>query len=510
MQKILKIKGLWLIPFALFIDGLQAALSMAFVGLATPVAGALQLIPGVGTLAGAAVGVFGIVMGFAVNLALSASMGVGLVFAMAFCGLFTLRIFPAFIGEIVPGFSNLPVWTGVVVWALFKKYKDDKKGLLAGVATLAKEPKTQEIVVAQKQSSLSGVGRAIRGVGREIAGAAVAILLCFSLTTTVFPTEARAQAVPPPVQYVVSPETPGPKTTVTVEAQGVGSFLGDAQITWTQDGKTVLQGVGARSYTFTTGALGQKTSIEVAIDSSQGFFAHTFSFNPSKINLLWEADTSTPLLYLGRALYSAGSSYKVVAFPTVYSGSARVVPSALSYQWSYKGDVVPEASGLGRATLSRTGDQLQAGEEIGLEVYYGTAKVGATQLTIPAAQPNILLYPRDPLRGEILEAALPLGGIALTSNEITVQAEPYYISKSALVSGQAAFAWTINGEAAVGPDSSRGILTLRAAGSGQGEAQLGVSVQNTIPDQFVQNASVGLRLVFGQQSGNALLDFFGL
>ncbi len=324
-----------------------------------------------------------------------------------------------------------------------------------------------------------------------------------------FANTAQAQAVPPPVQYVVAPETPGPNTAVQIEVQGVGSFLGDATITWTQDGKTLLQGVGARDYTFTTPSLGHTTTVEVAVDSSQGFFTKTFTFNPSKINLVWEADTSVPQFYQGKALYSAGSNYKVVAFPTVYQGGARVAQSALSYQWSYKGDAVPGQSGLGRYVFSQTGDQLQAGEDVSLAVYYGTQKVGAVSLTIPTADPMIVLYPRDALRGEILESALPQA-IQLTGQEITVQAEPYYFAQSSLRNGQSSYAWTLNDEPASGPDSARGILTLRSAGNGQGAATLGVSVQNINPDQFVQNASQTLQLVFGAQSGNALSNFLGL
>ncbi len=47
-----------------------------------------------------------------------------------------------------------------------------------------------------------------------------------------------------PLQFVVNPDTPAPGDTVTIEAQGIGGFLGDATITWQQNGKTILSGVG--------------------------------------------------------------------------------------------------------------------------------------------------------------------------------------------------------------------------------------------------------------------------
>ncbi|HWB33833.1 MAG TPA: hypothetical protein VG753_00715, partial [Candidatus Paceibacterota bacterium] len=42
-----------------------------------------------------------------------------------------------------------------------------------------------------------------------------------------------------PIRFVVTPEVPAPNQQVTIEAQGVGTFLGDASITWQENGKTV-------------------------------------------------------------------------------------------------------------------------------------------------------------------------------------------------------------------------------------------------------------------------------
>ena len=302
---------------------------------------------------------------------------------------------------------------------------------------------------------------------------------------------------------------PGPNQTVNIEAHGVGSFLGEADITWTHDGKVVQSGVGVRKYTFTTGALGQKTTVGISIDSSQGLFSKTFSFTPSLINLVWEADTTVPPFYLGKALYSAGSSYKVVAFPTVYSGNARINPSALSYQWSHAGDSVQDQSGLGRYVFAGQGDQLQAGEDVSVDVYYGASKVGNAALLIPVSDPQIILYERDALRGTNYDAAMPQT-ISLKANEITLQAEPYYFSAAAKNAGTVQYAWTLNGEDMAGPDTARGVLTLRQSGSGAGSAAVGVTIQNTNPDQFVQTAAAALQIVFGASAGNSILNLFGL
>jgi len=437
--------------------------------------------------------IVGAVIAYVVSVCLALGGGVLMLTLIAYSArgnfwkiFWSWRTLAVFVAELFP-FLNF----GVPGWAAYAWYCTAK----------IKEAEEQEEEKPQTEQTPSVAFDGIR------AARSVAVILVFVFFTA--GATAYAQTLPPPIQYVVTPEAPGPNQQVTIEAQGVGSFLGSAELTWTRDGKVVLDGIGERTYTFTTGPLGQKTTVRVSIDSSQGAFAQTFVFNPSLINLVWEADTTVPPLYKSKALYSAGSDYKVVALPSVYSGGARVSPSALSFQWSRAGDALPDKSGLGRYTLALTGDQLQASEDIGVDVYYGNTLAGRRGISVPVSAPRIVLYPRDALRGALYDAAIP-AAISLIGKEITVQAEPYYFSNKAKTTGALPYSWTLNGADTSGPDSSRGILTLRQTGTGVGAATVGVSIQNSIADQFVQNASASLQLVFGAQTGNSLLNFFGL
>lgn len=315
-------------------------------------------------------------------------------------------------------------------------------------------------------------------------------------------------AVPAPIQYIVSPQTPGPNTQVTIEVDGVGSFVGDSTITWSQDGKVASKGVGQRNFTFTTGALGSQTHIHVVVQSTtEGTLTNDWVFIPSAVNLVWEADTSVPPFYKGKALYSGGSDIKVVAFPSIVVNGKNFAASSLSFQWTLDGDPLPSQSGLGKNSLTFTGSQLQNEEDVSVDVYYGASKVGQGSITIPATTPELLLYDKDPLRGLLLDTALP-AGISLSTNEFTVQVVPYYFAKSSLKSGSLTYAWTLNGNDTSGPDANQGTLTLRQAGSGTGAAVLGVSLQNNDSDKFVQAANTALRIIFGNQSSGSGL--FGL
>jgi len=321
---------------------------------------------------------------------------------------------------------------------------------------------------------------------------------------------AHAQAVSDPLQYTVSPETPGPNQLVLIEVQGVGTFLGNAAITWSQDGTVVQSGVGERIYRFTTKGLGQTTRIRIAIRSdTNGSYNKDFTFTPSLVNLIWEADTTVPPFYLGKALYSAGSALKIAAFPVAFAGGSQIAPSALSYQWSRNDEPVPGASGLGRTTFSVMGDQLQLQESVSVDVLYGSTKVARGELVIPATEPVVLFYQRDALSGTRYNTALP-GAIQLNASEITLQAEPYYFSGASKRAGQLSYTWTLNGDPASGPDSGRGLLTLRQAGAGQGSATVEASIENKDNNAFIQTARAALQIVFGRQNSSLLNSFFGI
>lgn len=339
------------------------------------------------------------------------------------------------------------------------------------------------------------------------------IFFAFSFFGSALTTTAHAQSVtaqPDPVQYIVVPETPGPNERVYIEVEGVGPFLGNAQITWQQDGKVVSSGVGVKKYSFTTKGIGDPTRIRVNINSeTQGTMTHDFVFSPSVTHLVWEADTTAPAFYRGKTRYSAGAKISVVAFPTVLLGGALVPSSKLSFQWRYKNNLIPEQSGLGRSVFTVYGDQLQTGESIAVDIYSGAARVGRADIFVPAVEPKIVLYRYDPLRGTLLDAAFP-DTISLGTQEITLDAQPYFFSTDSRKKGYFSYDWSLNGQTATSPDSGQGLLTLRQTGQGTGFATINVSLQNTDPDKFVQSAQTALRLAFGQQANSFISNLFGL
>lgn len=312
------------------------------------------------------------------------------------------------------------------------------------------------------------------------------------------------------VRFRMSPEIPGPNESVLITAEGVGGFLGDSRITWKVNDKVVLSKIGAISFTFTTGSLGVKTVIDATIESgSKGTISRSFTIVPSQIELLWEADTSVPVWYKGKPLYSAGSSLVVTAIPHVVLNNKVVPVSNLSFTWSQNGSVLSQKSGLGRNKLAIIGDQLLPSERVSVEVRFGSQVVGSGQIIIPVAKPEVRLYQKDPLRGTLSDNTLG-GAVSLQATEFTAEAVPYYFSNQSMRDGAAPFTWKLNGEDATGPQTSRGLLTLRQSGSGGGRASLEVSMQNLDSDKLVQSALTKLTIVFGTSNTSGISSFFGL
>jgi hypothetical protein len=315
---------------------------------------------------------------------------------------------------------------------------------------------------------------------------------------------------PDPIQFLVAPEVPAPGDTVLIEVQGVGNFLGEATITWQVDGKTIASGLGERTFSFTAGGLGSKTSVKAIIDSpTKGVITKNFTFLPSVVNMVWEADTSVPPWFKGKALYSAGSSLTITAFPQVILNGKTVTSNNLSFQWKRNETPLTQSSGKGRNQITFKGNQLLPTEEVSVEVYAGSAILARGAVTVPAYKPQVVLYERDPLRGVLYDQTFS-GSVSLSETEITVQAAPYYFANSSIINGTAPYVWTLNGDKAEGPQTASGILTLRQSGSGAGRAQLEVSVQNNDSDKYVQSAKTAIQILFGGASNSPFSNFFGL
>lgn len=164
-----------LIVFALFLDGLQAVITLgltmtfAAAGMFVPIGGGIvgavlgcvggavvggaggAIAAGIGAVPGAIAGCFigggggaaaggaigsaagvalfpmGTLIGFGVDVCLSAAMGAGLIVFLSMNKMFYPKYFlPGGISELTPGISLLPTWTLITAMSLWKKAKEER------------------------------------------------------------------------------------------------------------------------------------------------------------------------------------------------------------------------------------------------------------------------------------------------------------------------------------------------------------------------------------------------
>jgi hypothetical protein len=171
------------IMLALFIDGIQAAVSASLALIAA--------FPGTvgGAAAGCAVGngffgswgctiggfIFGLLgtsldvlapvtepiglaIGFAVSICLSMTFGAGLIMLLLLNGMYYPKfLLPGGIAELIPGFDLIPSWTAMTILCVLQKSKEES-GLLGGVASVA------AAAASPTPASISNAVRTVDGI----------------------------------------------------------------------------------------------------------------------------------------------------------------------------------------------------------------------------------------------------------------------------------------------------------------------------------------------------------
>ncbi len=282
------------------------------------------------------------------------------------------------------------------------------------------------------------------------------------------------------ISFSASPEVPGAFQDVTITVNSYLTDVNRAFFVWKKDGKTELSATGADVFTFTTGDIGQKTTIDIAMALSSGeTLQKRMVFNPSESNLIWEgADSYTPPFYRGRALPTSEGYIRVVAIPQINSSGTTANINNYVFRWVRNDLVETESSGFNKSALIFQQSYLNEQEQIEVTSQDNTS--GATArgtVIVPVFKPKILLYARDPING--IDWAHELGAAYDVSDaEKTILAIPYFFSPDNPLSNQLKYIWSINDDAIPTPSISN-MLTLKS-GASKGISKLTVRVENVI------------------------------
>ncbi|MEI6553084.1 MAG: hypothetical protein WCO09_00790 [bacterium] len=312
------------------------------------------------------------------------------------------------------------------------------------------------------------------------------------------PIPAQIKEIKEQLDITVSPEVPKPGEDITINVESYGLDLNSTNIQWMINGKEKLKGAGAKTFKFNVGNSGESRVILNISPKDQPQIVRFFIFNPSNVDLLWEAETYTPPFYKGKALLTTEASATMVAIPNFIDGNSRVNDSNVVYKWSIDREVQGDYSGYGKNYFKYTTDVLPIDKEIEVEAYpagQDTRKgVGTTQLT--TLNPFVLFYEDNPVNGVMFNYSL-VDQIDLGSRtESKVSVFPYNFSTTDKNSNLD-YSWYINSEKIDVPLTTNSITIKRNANKIANEANITVGVEN--PTHMMQSTQSVLDFIFNNK-----------
>jgi hypothetical protein len=295
------------------------------------------------------------------------------------------------------------------------------------------------------------------------------------------------------VNIILSPETPGPYQEVTAKIEASGLDLNSSKITWKIDGVVLQNGLGQKSTVFSTGEIGNRSTISATIDSSAGTFSKSVTVYPSEIDFLWQGETYTPPFYKGRSLWTSQSTLTLVAIPhvTASTGNGERSPSTLIYRWSQNGKVLGSLSGKGQNSLVITDSILSIPQNIKLEILSDQNKLlSRSSIVLTPTRPSLVIYEKNPLYGISFHKEVG-SEYQMRGKETTFTTYPLFFGVKDRNSSVINYLWRTN----TGIVNAEHTVTYRTPENAEGSSQINVNTSNT--DKVLQTGQKSFLIKFG-------------
>lgn len=336
---------------------------------------------------------------------------------------------------------------------------------------------------------------------------ALFLFLFLTFLIIAFPGKVSAyyeSAGPGDLRSSIYPQNPGinQKANITLASYTVN--LDTCNTEWKQDQKPITKGVGQKSFSFTTGKLGQTVAISATIDCpNKAQMKKNWLFQSHNVEFLFVADTYTPPFYKGGSLATSKSNVKIVAFPQVFTATGEMIKAEnLIYRWSKNGKAMPNSSGYGKNSLNVQANELPGYTNYSVEILSATGETKVTKtFSLDTGNPKLIFYENKPLLG--IQSQKGQGKLfELTESETALNVEPFFFNNSDLINGAISFNWTMNGKKITSNSNGLSII-LRQNSNQSGEATIGLEAVNT--SNLFSSANKNLKINFGQK--NSLLGF---
>lgn len=277
----------------------------------------------------------------------------------------------------------------------------------------------------------------------------------------------------------IYPQNPKPNQDVTATLASYSTDLDKAHISWSINNQEKSQGIGKKTFYFSTDNTSSPINLTATINTFDGqSLKKTILITPSNIDILWEAtDSYVPPFYKGKTLVSKQGDFKVVAIPNIINKSGRINSNNLSYTWSKDGDIQTDSSGWGKDSFTFSNSYLDKNNTVEVrvsDISGGSSTSGSIQLQ--TSNPEIFFYKKDLTLGTLWENAIGDGFKVGGSGE-TVVVEPYFFSPQDISASELTFDWSINGDRIQTPNP-KNELSVKGESGQSGSATIGVIINN--------------------------------
>ena len=288
------------------------------------------------------------------------------------------------------------------------------------------------------------------------------------------------------------PDNPRPNQAVSAKVISYQFDVNRSAITWILGGKTIASGTGEKTVDFVLPPLGKESVLTVNIITNQGVkTSKTKKFSGSDIDFLWQANTSVPAGYKGKALAGRKAFVKITALPNLYLASGIISRSNLIYEWTFNYKNLPDDSGADKNTLlirlNDLGDYV-----VGVKVSTKDKRTNFQKflhLSAEGTSPKAVFYADDPLEGPFYGKALG-GKISLKTKDINIRAEPYFFNQE---DGQATYKWSMNGQSVKSGKKPNTISLVSEESSGQ--ARISFEMEKEV-ENSLQTAETSANIAF--------------
>jgi hypothetical protein len=300
----------------------------------------------------------------------------------------------------------------------------------------------------------------------------------------------------------VTPQNPRPGSRVRMEVVTFSTDLTQAEIGWYENDELIRSGVGLTTHEIVAGPAGSHTLVRVVIRSKEGFVHEEYlDIRPAVVDIMWQARSTVPPFYKGKALYTILGTIKITAFPYIVDDQGNVLdPKSLNYKWILNRRVEGNRSGMGKRSIVFTQEDSIYRTPFEIEVVVSDTSnryFAEARTEIDVGDSSVIFYENNPVFGILFNHAL-YGKYGLKEKELALEAFPFYLDAPDRRDRYLRYEWTVNQDTVT--KYADPTLTLRNENNESGQTDINLEVYNE--RKILEGAREGLTIFFGESARN--------